>query len=53
MLQQMQQQMGQMSSGQSSDGESTASSVEIPPIERRVSPEEYRRLLLEGMQGCS
>ena len=44
--------MDQMSSGRSTDGDSTApNSVEIPPIEKRVSPEEYRRLLLEGMQG--
>ena len=53
-MQQMQQQMQQMSgeSSGSDDGDSEdISSVDIPPIERRLTPEEYRKQLLEGMQG--
>ena len=53
-MQQMQQQMQQMSgeSSGSDDGDSQdVSSVDIPPIERRLTPEEYRKQLLEGMQG--
>ena len=54
-MQQMQQQVSEMSSGQPQDGDesdSQSNSVDIPPPEARVSPEEYRKLLLEGMQGA-
>ena len=36
------------STGESSD---SMSSVELNPLEKEVSPEEYRKMLLEGMQG--
>ena len=58
-MQQMQQQMQQMSgqqdgsgagSGEEQDGDST-SSIEIPLPEEFIAPEEYRRLLLQGMTG--
>ena len=50
-MQQMQQQMDQMAGGGEGDGDSLSSEVELPPIEPRVSPEEYRKMLLQGMQG--
>ena len=50
-MQQMQQQMDQMAGGGEGDGDSMSSEVELPPIEPRVSPEEYRKMLLQGMQG--
>ena len=50
-MQQMQQQTDQMAGGGEGDSESMSSQVELPPIEPRVSPEEYRKMLLEGMQG--
>jgi uncharacterized protein YicC (UPF0701 family) len=51
-MQQMQQQSQQMMTGEST-GESSESmsSVELNPLEKEVSPEEYRKMLLEGMQG--
>ena len=50
-MQQMQQQMEQMAGGGEQDGEMMSSDVEIPRSEPRVSPEEYRKMLLQGMQG--
>lgn len=51
-MQQMQQQSQQMMTGEST-GESSESmsSVELNPLEKEVSPEEYRKMLLQGMQG--
>ena len=51
MQKQMQQQTDQMAGGGEGDSESMSSEVELPPIEPRVSPEEYRKMLLQGMQG--
>jgi len=50
-MQQMQEQTDQMAGGGEGDTESMSSEVELPPIEPRVSPEEYRKMLLQGMQG--
>lgn len=50
-MQQMQQQTEQMAGGGEGDSEMMSSDVEIPPVKPRVSPEEYRKMLLEGMQG--
>ena len=50
-MQQMQQQTEQMAGGGEGDSDAMSSQVELPPIEPRVSPEEYRKMLLEGMQG--
>ncbi len=50
-MQQMQQQTEQMAGGGEGDSEMMASDVEIPPTKPRISPEEYRKMLLDGMQG--
>ncbi len=50
-MQQMQQQTDQMAGGGEGDSDNMSSEVELPPIEPRVSPEEYRKMLLQGMQG--
>ena len=50
-MQQMQQQTEQMAGGGEGDADSMSSDFELPPIEPRVSPEEYRKMLLQGMQG--
>ena len=49
-MQQMQQQTDQMAGGGEGDSENMSDEVELPPIEPRVSPEEYRKMLLQGMQ---
>ena len=51
LMQQMQQQTDQMAGGGEGDSEIMSSEVELPPIEPQLSPEEYRKMLLQGMQG--
>ena len=58
-MQQMQQQMQQMSSSQQGSGEGSGgedseeskdmSSSDIPNVEERMSSEEYRRMVLQGL----
>ena len=52
-MQQMQQQMQQMSEGGGGDQDDSPESiaVDIPAPEDFMTPDEYRRLLLEGMTG--